>query len=341
MLVVGAGVIGMTTAVRLAERGRGVRVLARERTPRTTSDVAGAVWFPFLGGGPERALAWGRRSLEVFRDVAKDPAAGVVWQDGIELFTAPAAGDPWWKPAVGLLRRARSDEIPHGFLDGYVFRVPVVRMPVYMRWLEERFLALGGAIEERTVEDLDALLHESPCVVNCTGIGARALTGDTDLHPVRGQVVRAEPGLSPRFLGAEAARAVPAGQVARTGTAPGAAAGAEHTNGGLAYVIPHADCTILGGTEDEDAWDLEPDPAVARAILGRCAALVPAVAKARVLGHAVGLRPVRREVRLEIERRAGGVVVHHYGHGGSGVTFSWGCADEAARLVDSAMREGA
>jgi len=317
VLVVGAGVIGMTTAVRLAEAGHGVRVLARERTPKTTSDVAGAVWLPFLGGGPGRALGWCRRSLEVFADLAADPGAGVVWQEGVELFRAPAAEDPWWKPAVDVFRRALPGDLPAGFVDGFVFRVPVVRMPTYMRRLEERFLALGGSIEERTVEDLDALHRESPFVVNCTGIGARALTGDLELHPVRGQVVRAEPGLAARFLGAD--------------DAPG----------GLAYVIPHADCTVLGGTEDAEVWDLEPDPAAARAIVERCAALAPAVAGARVLGHAAGLRPVRREVRLETERRAGGVVVHDYGHGGSGVTYSWGCAEEAVRLVESAVREGA
>jgi D-amino-acid oxidase len=156
-----------------------------------------------------------------------------------------------------------------------------------------------------------------PVVVNCTGIGARDLTDDTDLHPVRGQVVRAEPGITARFFGAEEAP------------------------GGLAYIIPHADCTVLGGTDDTDAWDLTPDPRVAEAILARCAVLEPAVARARVLGHAAGLRPVRSAVRLEAERRADGVVVHHYGHGGSGVTFSWGCAEDAARLVETAMREGA
>jgi D-amino-acid oxidase len=111
--------------------------------------------------------------------------------------------------------------------------------------------------------------------------------------------------------------------------------------GGLAYVIPHPDCTILGGTEDVDAWDLDPDPGVARGILERCERLARGVARARVLGHAVGLRPGRREVRLESEQRSRVVVVHHYGHGGSGVTYSWGCAEEAARLVARVIREGA
>jgi D-amino-acid oxidase len=69
---------------------------------------------------------------------------------------------------------------------------------------------------------------------------------------------------------------------------------------------------------------------VADAIVRRATALVPEVAKARILRHKVGLRPARPEVRLE---RVGDLV-HCYGHGGAGVTLSWGCADEVARLVE-------
>ena len=60
--------------------------------------------------------------------------------------------------------------------------------------------------------------------------------------------------------------------------------------------------------------------------------LVPALAGAEVVAHRVGLRPVRPEVRLEVEGR----VVHCYGQGGAGVTLSWGCADEVAGLVGRA-----
>jgi D-amino-acid oxidase len=55
-----------------------------------------------------------------------------------------------------------------------------------------------------------------------------------------------------------------------------------------------------------------------------------------VLGHKVGLRPARPEVRLEVEQRQDTRVVHCYGHGGAGVTLSWGSADEVARLVGPA-----
>ena len=72
---------------------------------------------------------------------------------------------------------------------------------------------------------------------------------------------------------------------------------------------------------------------MAAPIRARCAAALPALATARVLGTAVGLRPARSEVRLEAERRGGGTVVHCYGHGGAGVTLAWGCAEEVVELV--------
>ena len=87
------------------------------------------------------------------------------------------------------------------------------------------------------------------------------------------------------------------------------------------------------GTDDEGEWDRRPDPDVAKQILERATELVPELARARVLGHRVGLRPARPTVRLEEERRGTTRVVHCYGHGGAGVTLSWGCADEVAALV--------
>jgi D-amino-acid oxidase len=95
------------------------------------------------------------------------------------------------------------------------------------------------------------------------------------------------------------------------------------------YFFPQGDLVVLGGTAQEDAGDTTPDPEEARSILARCAAVEPRLHGARIVGHRVGLRPVRPRIRLE--RDAG--VVHNYGHGGAGVTLSWGCANEVARLV--------
>ena len=55
---------------------------------------------------------------------------------------------------------------------------------------------------------------------------------------------------------------------------------------------------------------------------------MPELRGAKVVRHKVGLRPVRPAVRLERD----GAVIHCYGHGGAGVTLSWGVADEVVAL---------
>ena len=52
----------------------------------------------------------------------------------------------------------------------------------------------------------------------------------------------------------------------------------------------------------------------------------------------MGLRPGRPSVRLEAEQwqlKGGGTlpVVHNVGHGGSGLTLAWGCAEDVVALV--------
>ena len=312
-IVVGCGVSGLSCAIRLAEAGFTVRILARERTPNTTSDIAAAVWYPFRCGSADRGLAWSRRTFRVLRELSHDRATGVSLVEGIDLLPDDDAATPWWKDAVEHFRAAHRVEIPDGSPAAWVFEAPVVAMPVYMRWLEAKAASLGIAIETRTVESLDAVLEECPVVVDCAGLGARELTGDPTLVPIRGQVVRVEPGHVRRFV---------------------QAGGGDE----LAYIIPRPDCTVLGGTQDVGVWDTAVDPGTAQAILARCVALEPDLADARVLSHAVGLRPGRPEPRLETERRDGGVVVHNYGHGGGGVTLSWGCAEEVVRHVAAAVR---
>ena len=61
--------------------------------------------------------------------------------------------------------------------------------------------------------------------------------------------------------------------------------------------------------------------------------LWPELDRSKIVGKAVGLRPSRNEVRLEADTSGDRMVIHNYGHGGAGVTLSWGCADEVVALV--------
>jgi D-amino-acid oxidase len=306
VIVIGSGVVGLTTAVVLAERGVRVRVWTRDPVERTTSAVAGALWWPYRIEPVARARAWALQSLDVYEELATRPeSTGVRLVEGVLGEADLDRAEAWAADRVPGLRASTAEEYAG---TGLWARLPLIDMSTHLPWLRERLLKAGGVVEERTVSGFAEV--DEPVVVNCTGLGARALVPDASVRPVRGQLVVVEnPGIRTWLTATDA-------------------------DGEMAYFFPQPGLLLLGGTADEDAWSLEPDPAVAEAIVRRCAALRPEIAGARVLEHRVGLRPARDAVRLERELLPGGrVLVHNYGHGGAGVTVAWGCAEEAAGLA--------
>ena len=302
----------MSTAIRLREAGMDARIITAALPENTTSAVAAAIWYPFKAYPEDRVLAWGKTTFGALRDLADEPTTGVRMRRGTELWRSEAP-KPWWSGAVPGVRRCEPGELPPGYADGHRFVVPVVEMPVYLTYLLDRFLAVG-TVEKRTVGSLEETSGGATAVVDCAGLGARDLVGDTAMRPIRGQVVRVRnPGLTEFFLD-------------------------EDDPEGVTYIVPRSKDCILGGTADEDAWDTEPNPEVAQNILRRAAALEPRLAGAEVLEHKVGLRPGRPEVRLERDAERSSVV-HNYGHGGSGVTLSWGCAEETLGLVRGVLAD--
>ncbi|MFN0241700.1 MAG: FAD-dependent oxidoreductase [Planctomycetota bacterium] len=308
-LVVGAGVSGLSCAVRLGEAGLRVEIWSEQRGARTTSAVAAAIWYAYKAGPREKVDAWALESYAEFRHLARDAASGVTMRAGVELLPDDGVS-PAWRGGLDGFRALARGEGTRGTAFEYV--VPVVEMPLYLAYLERRALRAGARVIERKLHALDEALAVCPLVVNCTGLGARALTDDTDLHPIRGQVVRVDKCGIERFLLDD------------------------YNPRGLTYVVPRSHDCVLGGTAEAGLEGLEPDDAVTRAILARCTEHEPRLARAHVLAVAVGLRPGRSSVRLECETRERGIVVHDYGHGGAGVTLSWGCANEVLRLARSA-----
>jgi D-amino-acid oxidase len=302
--VVGAGVVGLSCAVRLLEAGHRVDMLARDLPLETTSAVAAAIWYPYRAFPQERVLAWSRAAYdELARIAAADPDSGVVLREGTEVVAARDE-KPWWADAVPDVHE--TVEVPPGYDGGWALTVPVVEMPVYLRWLTGRVLAAGGSVTRLNLHGLPRPGDGGPdAVVDCSGLGAKFLAADPSLHPVQGQVVLVEQvGLERWWLDSGSPE-------------------------GPTYVVPRSRDIVVGGTDVEGEWSRTPEPDVAHAILRRALRLVPVLTGAKVLGHKVGLRPARPEVRLE---RVGDVV-HCYGHGGAGVTLSWGCADEVVELL--------
>ncbi|MDX3190086.1 FAD-dependent oxidoreductase [Streptomyces sp. MN03-5084-2B] len=257
--VAGAGIVGLSSAYRLAEAGHEVTVVASAPPRETTSAVAGGVVYPPGRSPDERLVRWTAASLAVFRGHG---APGVRFRRGRVLLAA-GEPDPQWLPAV-------DDVCRDG--DRVEFTTAVVDTPVYLEWLLAGVRALGVRVEYRSLTSLSGL--GADVVVNAAGLGAGALAGDDTMVPVGGQVVHVtDPGLT---------------EFTVDGTGPG-----------ITYLIPHGSHVVCGGTEEPGRGDTDPNPAVTADILRRCRELEPRLARAEVLRSLVGLRPSRRAVRLE------------------------------------------
>ena len=310
LVVVGAGVIGLTSAIRLREAGFDAHIVAAELPVDTVaSSVAGAIWYPYGSSADWREAAWGRRSLEIFAESVEAGLPGVVRMDMVDLLAEPGP-DPWWADRDRGFRRCAPEDLRAGYADGYIQETVVIDVVPHLGYLGERFVELGGHITHERVEALQDLVAADRLVVNCSGVGAAVLADDNGVQPVQGQVVRV--------------RGVRIDRVTMVHEGPLA----------YSYVMPHGEEAVLGGTRNHGEWDRTPDDALTEHLVEKAVLLEPSLAGAEVIGVKVGLRPGRDRVRLEHEPIAGTPgIVHNYGHDGNGWSLSWGCADEIVRLA--------
>ncbi|ANJ28532.1 ABC transporter substrate-binding protein [Agromyces aureus] len=307
--VVGAGVIGLTTAVELARDGHDVTVVADVDTMQTVSSVSAALWFPYRAERSPVVRDLLRTSFERFAALSEVADSGVEMRAGT-VVERSAAPDRSWTEFVPSAAEADPFLLPAGATSGIRATLPFIVIPAYLPWLRAQASVLGVAFEHRTVQHLGELAGHADAAVIAAGIrGGELLGGDADVVPVRGQVVRvANPGLTDWITDTDDPERV-------------------------TYVFPRRDDVVVGGTSIDGSWDLEVDVDTERAILERAAALVPAIAGSPVVGRAVGLRPARPSIRLEPVAGRELPVIAAYGHGGAGVTLSWGTAERVRAML--------
>ena len=311
--IVGAGVSGLTCAVVSAERGYRTAIFATETGQQTTSGAAAALWFPYDAEPADKVIAWGLETYNVLVDLSRDSGAGV---SVIELRQFSRTADvsvPDWASSLGA-RRLRRDELLPAFASGFALNVPVMDTTIYLDYLAARLLKAGGEINANVrFEKLEDVSREFDFVINCAGSGARELVQDVDLEPHRGQVA-----IVPKIDNLTCAIV--------SDDAP------------LMYAIPRTNDCVFGGT-NEISDNLEVNPAATLTMVGECTRVL-IMETPRVLTERVGLRPFRKSgVRLQRDRlRDGRTAIHNYGHGGSGFTLSWGCAEDVLDLAATSAR---
>jgi D-amino-acid oxidase len=352
--IVGAGVSGLTCGLVFAERGYRTAIFAKEIGQQTTSGAAAALWFPYDAEPADKVIPWALGTYRTLIDLARNPDSGVSMIELRQFSRTEKIQIPDW--AIPLGARAvvtsflpvmsspstslRTGSVENGaagkaatwtgrpeaertgserikslkiFKSGFSLRVPLMDTTIYLDYLAKRFVTAGGSIAANThFTKLEEVDQQFGLVINCAGIGARALVRDTDLEPHRGQVA-----IVPSI------KDLPYAVVCDD--AP------------LMYAIPRRNDCVLGGT-NELSDDLAVDSATTARIVAECTRALK-IEKPNVLAERVGLRPFRKSgIRVERDQlRDSRTVVHNYGHGGSGFTLSWGCAEEVFELAtDSA-----
>lgn len=228
--VIGAGAVGLATARLLQRRGASVTVYAKDLPPNTTSNVAAAQWNPVLaaarGDRFERAARIAHRTFQTLVSAHY----GVRWRTNYVIGAGPR------QDALSALFHEVRALVPgtHPFPQPEVsqYVTMMIETPIYLAAvLRDVFLA-GGRVVVRAFRAMaDVLDLPETVIFNCTGLGARALVGDQDLVPVKGQftVLLPQPEIDYVTL-----------------------------NGGH-YMMPRRDGILLGGTYEFEEWSLEPN----------------------------------------------------------------------------------
>lgn len=287
-------------------------------------------------------------SYEVFSDLATDPATGVSLRPVTFYFSKPVRDDRRQLAKMEELRsRVRGfvhdPELigingvnPDGLRDAYSHFAPMIDTDAYMRWLLGEVRRAGCRVVARRITgDLrvqEAELrktYRADAVVNCAGLGSRELAVEP-MFPLRGALIRV------RNDGRSMSRITQAHCVSHDES---------RAEQDIIFIVPRGrDMVVLGGLAEPGEWGKDIGFHNYKPITDmyeRCIKFLPILKSAEidaVESVRVGLRPFRKgNVRLDQEPRSR--IFHNYGHGGAGVTFSWGCASEIADMVESELYE--
>lgn len=324
-LIIGAGVIGLTTAILCREAGINAHIIAAHTTPNLTSERAAAFFHPYGFNASTQLAQWCADSYQRFTQLeATTPQAGIAFIQLREFHRTP--GSPWWAHLVRNFRINTNPPPPFAF--EYRATMPTIDMRRYLPWLMHRFRdQLHGTITTLHLETLNhPALRDAPTIINCTGLVARTLTNDPHLIAIRGQVLHVENTiqLNQCLLDDDP----------------------QHPHQPT-YIVPFPDRLVLGGTAEPNQTHELTNQHDLNNILQRANQLLQRTgwptlngSRLRELRRTSGLRPARitpnQHATIRLERNTlpdGRTIIHHYGHGGAGITLAWGTALHARTLL--------
>lgn len=264
--VVGAGNVGLSAAYHLQKSfpQSQIYIVAEHFLEQTTSYGAGGVWEPYTVGDTPLDLIekWGRASYDHYLRMA---ASEVGHECGVQILNVfqllseqePMEPTPWWSSIpIGFRPLTSTDTSRLGFAkysEGYTYTTVVIDQKYHMRFLTRELKKLGVTFIQRRIDSFSDLDYD--IIVNCSGLGARDLCQDGDMHPARGQVLRVHaPWIKEAwFLGPDY------------------------------YLIPNIDTLVIGGTLGKNNWSTTIAEADTDLIMKNVCQSFPSLAEAKVV----------------------------------------------------------
>ncbi len=356
ILTIGAGVSGLTTALCLQKAGFDVKIVADKFAPQITSVVAGALWEwpPSVCGGKhnknsmERAKKWCMASYTKFSQLASDEETGVFIRPVVFYFKQPINSNSREYIKMVETQRvvksflhdpdliARNGVNPNlGLQDAYTYLSPMIDTDAYLAWLHRQIKEAGVSVVQKRIsgflKDLEPEIKQEfdvDLIVNCTGMGSVELANDSYLSPHRGALIRVtnDGSTTPHIT-----------------TAHCMMFDKYQGNQNMIFIVPRGkNMLLLGGLVEPDEWSIEinlKNYSLIKDMLNRCIEFLPILKDVKLDSSEpvrVGLRPYRR-YQVCLEQEPGTSIIHNYGHGGAGVTYSWGCAEEVVSLAKEVL----
>jgi D-amino-acid oxidase len=268
--VLGCGAVGLATARLAQEAGFEVTIYTKAMPPETTSNIAGGQWLPVSVYDSDKTLTpeftqqFVAASQYAYRryQIMTDPKYGIRWMRNYTV-SETAWNSPIDAGVRGLLQGLLPEikDLPagtHSFGNRFVrqFDGMIVEPPIYLPAMLTDVRIAGGKIVVRELKSLDEVraLPEK-LVFNCTGLGAKALFGDEELTPIRGQLTMLLPQPEVTY-----------------------ATVYENT-----YMFSRRDGVVLGGTHEMGDWNLQPDLTTKAAILAKQAKLFDGMSDCRTV----------------------------------------------------------
>ncbi len=242
--VLGCGAVGLATARLLQERGRKVTIYAKDLPPNTTSNIAGAQWSPVYVFDHDRiAPGFMPRFVEASHianrryQVMVGPRYGIRWLPNFMMSDEPITGgvrspDGPLHDLFAETHDLDKSENPFPFPFVQQFDSMLIEPNRYLPAVMDDFHLAGGRIavqEFRSAAELQGVPER--VIVNCIGLGAKALFGDEELTPIKGQLTVLLPQAEIDYC----------------------------TLAAEVYMFPRTDGILLGGTHERGVWSLEPN----------------------------------------------------------------------------------